>query len=435
MGLIALILLAVFVLPAHADAFELAIQDQGADPAVLQDTASQLGIRTARILVRPVDPQTDLIRTYRRAGLRVQGAIIVKQQTKPLDVLGVVRAWSGLVEAVSIGNEPELNGVPACTYARLYARAYRLIRREFPRIRVGIREASPFTVVEYTQQMSNCLGGRDGALSNVRRGGCVRHVEGGHESLHIGDQRGRGRGRAAARSAAGRAQRLDIRRRSRRRSNCKRPSDHRSSGQLKADFFAIHPYCPDGDPLAPCQTRFQGGYTGIGNLGRVYSYLHARGTRSWLTTPKGGPVPIRVTEFSYFAGRGDAAWLWPRAIRQARRFAQQLVIYGLGAVHKGSAWPSATLIDAEGCRMPAFIAIARANGRLLRRWCDPEVTEPLFTPPPGPEKEIAPLIANGASSEPQAPVDEGSTDTAPTPVEDAPMPVAPAVPEETKPSE
>jgi hypothetical protein len=80
--------------------------------------------------------------------------------------------------------------------------------------------------------------------------------------------------------------------------------------------FALHPYCWS-DPLAPC--FYQGG---IGNLGHVRRVLRGMGVS----------VDFWLDEFGY---RHDArvsisdavaAWLWPRAIRQAQRFHAKVLI-------------------------------------------------------------------------------------------------------------
>jgi hypothetical protein len=89
-------------------------------------------------------------------------------------------------------------------------------------------------------------------------------------------------------------------------------------------------------------------------------------------TPAGRPVPIRCTEFSYLTSGGyattpqKAAWMWPRAIKQARRWCQQLVIYGLGDVYATSNWGSASLLDGFGQPTAAYRALARALGHVVK---------------------------------------------------------------------
>lgn len=152
-----LLLVGAFILlgfAPQAQAMELGIQDQGADPAVVQRTAQDLGATSVRIVVRTDDPQLELIERYTAMGLRVQAAILVKKTTTPAQVLGVVRAWRGMVRTISVGNEPELNGVPACTYARLLARTTPSLRRQG--LRVGWGEFSPVRAFEYVREVSRC---------------------------------------------------------------------------------------------------------------------------------------------------------------------------------------------------------------------------------------------------------------------------------------
>src|SRR5215207_9511659 len=138
----------------QAEAMELGIQDQGADPAVLQRTAQDLGATSVRIVVKTDDPQAELVERYTAMGLKVQAAIVVKKTTTPAQVLATVRAWRGMVRTVSVGNEPELNGVPACTYARLLARTTPVLRRQG--LRVGWGEFSPVRAFEYVREVSRC---------------------------------------------------------------------------------------------------------------------------------------------------------------------------------------------------------------------------------------------------------------------------------------
>lgn len=328
--------LALFATPGAASAFTVAVQDQGADPDTVIYAAHQLGANTVRVVVTPANPQTSLVRAYRAAGLRVQAAILVKRQTTAGDVRGVMRAWHGQVHTVSIGNEPELNGVPACTYARLYRRASALIRREYPDTVIGFGEFSPNGAVEYSQRVTLCPGPR-----------------------------------------------------------------------LRADFWAIHPYQPFTDPLAPGREQtgsyLRAGipnvYWGIGRLGQIHRYLQSPATRLRLATPTGRALPIRVTEYSYLLTgpyaipMSRAAALWPRAIRQAERWTQQLTVYGLGRVHENSTWGSASLLDRFGRGTPAMVALARALGRA---WVD-------TVPPLAPAGDlIAPALPDGNQQRPVA---------------------------------
>lgn len=304
MALLIAIIATLLVLPAQAEAFQLVLQDQGADPAVLATTASLLGIQTARVVVKTDNPRASLVQSYRAMGLRVQGAIVVKRWTTAGDIRGVLQAWGSDVKTVSIGNEPELNGITSCDYVRLYRRAYRLIRREFPGTKVGFGEFSPGQPLETLKEMLECPGPR-----------------------------------------------------------------------LRADYLGHHPYQFWSDPLAPPTTERdwngwqQPNWIGLGNLSRLKRALVQAKAR--LSTPGGRPLQIDCTEFQYLlTGRyrisqARAAYLWPRAIRQAKRRCRTLVIYGIGHTGSHSNWGSSSLLDRHGRRLPPFVALADALGRVL----------------------------------------------------------------------
>ena len=153
-----LVLLLLLTVPASASAMTLGVQDQGADPAALAQVAGDLGARTVRVVASPTEPQTALVAAYRAHGLNVQAAITVKRTTTVGQIRTLVRAWHGQVRTVSVGNEPDLNGVPAGTYARLWTSSARMIRREFPGVRVGLGEFSPANG-EYAVQVAKRLKG------------------------------------------------------------------------------------------------------------------------------------------------------------------------------------------------------------------------------------------------------------------------------------
>jgi hypothetical protein len=333
-----------------ASAMTVGVQDQGADPATLKRVADDLGATTVRMVVRTQDPQADTVARYRAMGLNVQVAIVVKRSTTPAQVLATVRAWHGMVRTVSVGNEPELNGVPACTYARLFSRARHIIGRMFPGIVVGFGEFSPVRAFEYIQQIGRC-----------------------HE-------------------------------------------------RIRADFTAVHPYQFFSDPLtAPTERSGVGTWLGLGNLGRFRSELRQR---------LGLSARLRATEFNYLVdGRykitmSKATSLWPRAIQQAKRHVDQLVLYGLGTVPAGT-WGSSSLLDSNGRRTPAFLAVAKALGRTLRPEHEPPV-EPSGLLPDGttdhwPVVDIAPVTAPKKDDPPKG---EGAT------VDPAPVVVPPDMPTE-----
>lgn len=344
---------------SSAGAFQVAVQDQGASVDVLHDLATQLGTRTVRIVARPGQPNAELVRDYHQRGLRVQAAILVKRDTTPGDVRAVIRAWHGQVRTISIGNEPELNGVPACTYARLFARASALIRREFPGTRIGFGEYSPLGF-EQPAKTARC------------------HV------------------------------------------------------RIRADFTGVHCYQFNSDPLAPPTERTgYGRWLGLGSLGAFKRELR----RAHL------PSRLRCTEFAYLVSgpyrisMARASSLWPRAVRQARRHVEQLVVYGAGVVHDQSRWGSASLLDAFGRSTPALQALARALGRTYRDTQPPPAPagDLITALPDGAPMRAQPLpvpvpdVAAGAATDPPAPVLEPDAPADPPAPDPEPEP-APADP-------
>ena len=360
-----------------ADAMTLGVQDQGAAPSAVQAVYGALGARSVRIVVRPGDPQTALVREYRSRGMTVQAAVLVKRQTTPQQVAHTVAAWDGMVRTVSIGNEPELNGLPACTYVRLYQRTYRLLKRMG--VRVGFGEFSPVDR-EYIARALKCAGRRN-------------------------------RGPSSA---------------------------------LRMDYLAVHPYQFFSDPLRPSTERSGvGTWTGIGDLVRVRALMHRAGLKR---------TPIACTEFTYLvSGRykvspEKTAWLIPRAIKQAARWCSSLTWYGIGAVEGGS-WGSGALLDRYGRRLPGYLALARALGRVLPAEhlptplvetvapARPDGTGDLFVPaaqdahaeqveppievPADPENTPGPLDEDPAPVEtpPEVPVDDSQTESGTSPVE------------------
>jgi hypothetical protein len=148
-----------------------------------------------------------------------------------------------------------------------------------------------------------------------------------------------------------------------------------------------------------------------------------------LSGPAGGRLPIRVTEFSYLlSGRyriseeQAAAW-WPRAIRQAQRWSEQLVVYGLGPVHESSRWGSASLLDGEGFGARSLRVLAGVRGVPFRMVRPVPVT---FREPSG-SLPVSDLRGEGAAVEEPRLVEEE-----PVAVEDPPV-VEPDVPVEDPP--
>lgn len=156
--LIVIILAVLAAAPEAASALTIGVQDQGADPTALTQLAGDLGTRTVRVVASPQNPETALVQRYHAHGLTVQAAITVKRQTTVADIRRTMRAWHGAVRTVSVGNEPDLNGIGAGAYARLWASSARMIRREFPGVRVGLGEFSP-AKGEYAVQVARRLKG------------------------------------------------------------------------------------------------------------------------------------------------------------------------------------------------------------------------------------------------------------------------------------
>lgn len=349
-----------------ADAMTLGIQDQGAAPAALRGVYDALGATSVRLVVRPGEPELEQVRVARRMGAQVQAAVLLKRWHTAGDVRALMRAWDGQVTTVSIGNEPELNGLAPCAYASLYRRAYSVLRTEYPGVRVGFGEFSPTDPIGYMTKVAACPGPR-----------------------------------------------------------------------LRVSFVAGHFYQFHSDPLAPAaEERAMGaglpGWTGLGDLARVDRALGR--LRHRIGTPAGRKAPIRCTEFAYLTSGGYAttaaktAWLWPRAVKQARRWCQQLIVYGIGAVHDGSNWGSSSLLDRFGRRMPGYLALARALGRTLPPEdidAPPRVIE---TAPPG--QDVVPLThgegpATQANDDPPAAEPPAPEEPAPPVEEVAPEPEAP----------
>lgn len=341
--------------PAYA--MELALQDQGADEATLSRVAGDLGVATIRVIASPAHPQLDLIRSYRASGFRVQVAILLKRQDSAGDVRGLMRKWQGAVGTVSIGNEPELNGLTPCHYASLYSSTRRMIKHEFSGVKIGFGEFSPAQPLDYLQRALKC------------------------------------------------------------------------GTRLRADFAAIHPYQFFSDPMgSPSERSGVGTWVGLGNLWRFRRELRGMGS-----------PPIRCTEFSYLVtGKykipvARAASYWPRAIIQARRYCQQLVIFGLGCVGDNSNWGSAALLSCTGVGTSALERIANTLGRSLQVYpstgVDDRADDDLL--PGGPDQaegQSPPLVAHAASPDPPQEVvnDSPAVDPVPSPV---PEPVSdPIVP-------
>lgn len=131
-----------------------------------------------------------------------------------------------------------------------------------------------------------------------------------------------------------------------------------AKGHMIADGFAHHPYAFTISP-----TSKKGGPNDVtmGTLGRLTKLLRGLAHSHKLRTPTGGPPPLYLTEYGYFA-RG------PRSLGEARRSAylrqgfqmaqknpavREMVQYSLVAPPGDVAWDT-SLIQANGQPDPAF---------------------------------------------------------------------------------
>lgn len=174
---IALLAAALILIPAVADAAPLprpahtsiALQDDGAlahhpeTISVFLAAAQHLGARSTRFVVRAWEGPERLA-AYDGAvdraislGVQPQVAVSAKSLTTPADILRLVERWP-TVRTWSVGNEPELMGLDACEYKRLWDRTAPRIRALGKRVLFG--EFSPHGTVSYLQRVVGCPGPR-----------------------------------------------------------------------------------------------------------------------------------------------------------------------------------------------------------------------------------------------------------------------------------
>ena len=96
----------------------------------------------------------------------------------------------------------------------------------------------------------------------------------------------------------------------------------RPCARLRADGIAIHPYEFNHRPSFRPRQRDS---VTIGTLDRLTSALKSLRRARALTAPRGGAVPIHLTEFGYFASgkRGLPAKTRSKYLRQAYRIARR----------------------------------------------------------------------------------------------------------------
>jgi hypothetical protein len=138
---------------------------------------------------------------------------------------------------------------------------------------------------------------------------------------------------------------------------------------LRADGLAIHPY---EFTRRPGFRHPQRDSVTIGTLGRLTSALRRLRRARALTTPRGGTVPVYLTEFGYFASgkRRLPAATRARYLRQAYRIARrtrgvrQIVQYQLVQTPRAN-WNTG-VIRPGGRPDPAFFALKRAAAAARR---------------------------------------------------------------------
>jgi hypothetical protein len=161
-----------------------------------------------------------------------------------------------------------------------------------------------------------------------------------------------------------------------------------SCAKLRADGFAHHPYDFDHPP----NYAFPGAdNVTIGTLGRLTTFLDALSRRRLLTTPSGGPMPLYLTEFGYFASgrRAFPVAKRRRYLVQAFQVAarnprvRELVQYLLVAPPPKFPFNTA-LLDASGRPLATFTGLASwAQGAIKAgRAAAPESTQKPATPAP-----------------------------------------------------
>jgi hypothetical protein len=336
--------------PAPASAargMELAVQDDkvfvvGEPPGVDAglDKARELGMTTVRALVTwrtalDLHAYDRLVNAASARGMRVQlsltgmprwgGSNKVTDTTRPSPrrfarfAAHIARHFRGRVASYSIWNEPNWRtwmvprrSAPA-RYRAIYTAAYAAVKKADPSARVLLGELAPHVNPPWST----------GPLRFLREMSCQ-------------DRRGR------------RARR------------CK---------PIRTDGVALHPYEFRHRP------RWRGARTGsvtIGTVGRLTRELRRLGRTRALISSKGGPAPVYLTEFAYFASgkrstpaRLRARWL-PQAFELALRTSRvrQMTLFGLFR-DPGEKW-DVGMIDQLGRHDAAFGSLQRwssARGR------------------------------------------------------------------------
>jgi hypothetical protein len=248
-------LFALLALPGTAQALELGVQDDGRQSsAVAQDVDALNGHWTRTIAYVGQPGVAQRIRDAHSAGLRIILTVGgTGTKTRRPNFAQALRYISSLPRAdrYTIDNEPDLDGVKACTYRRGWMKARRRLGR-----RLLFGDFSPHRPLTFTAAVRRC-------------GPLPRNLD-----------------------------------------------------------MAIHPY-QSTDPLARSEEE-----GGLGDLGYA---------KRWLRKNVAVRVTWWITEFGYLQDvdsvwkitDAQAAWLWPRAIRQAtRNHARVLIAY----TAQGQSW-------------------------------------------------------------------------------------------------
>ncbi len=155
-------------------------------------------------------------------------------------------------------------------------------------------------------------------------------------------------------------------------------SRNRHCPRLTADGYAIHPYNYNHGPT---YTRVGRDDVTIGTLGHLTAALDKLRRLGALRTPRGGAMPVYLTEFGYLAKRSTHQRAWPESSRsrwipQAFGIAQrnsrvrQMLQYELFAPPCPSSWCfwDTALITRTGQRRATFTALQKwADGEARRR--------------------------------------------------------------------
>ena len=128
-------------------------------------------------------------------------------------------------------------------------------------------------------------------------------------------------------------------------------------------------------------------------------------------------------------------------MKQAAKWCDQLVIYGLGEVHDSpqQTWGSASLLDRYGRITVAYRSLAKALNRTLP--ADPDMAPApqgaLLTPLPdlAPDKTLTPDTASGASLADPTPVEPDEPGTPPLDVPGPAVPTQDPTPAADEPAE